>query len=130
MSLSFQSHRVPQVPFFGTWDTDNLNSFPNEVGPPPQRRPNRIWPCLLRRLLGCGCRRRRVGLGILATEPLNAAGSIHQALLAGKERVTSGADFHVNVALVGRPGLKVVSTGALNVHGGIIGMDFFLGHLF
>jgi hypothetical protein len=30
---------------------------------------------------------------------------------------------------VGRTGLKIVSAGAHNPHGGVIGMDLFLGHL-
>jgi hypothetical protein len=49
-------------------------------------------------------------------------------LFAGIERVANRADFHVNVALVGRTGLKTVSAGALNLHCGVIGMNLFLGH--
>ncbi len=70
-----------------------------------------------------------VGLGILAAEALHAACCVHQALLAGKERVANRADFHVNVALVGRTGLKMVSAGAHHLHRGVIGMNLFLGHL-
>ena len=82
-----------------------------------------------RRLLrGRSRRGLRVGLGILAAEPLHASGSIHQALLAGKERVAIGANFHVNVALVGRTSLKIVSAGAQNLYRGVIGMNLFLGH--
>src|SRR5271165_1265237 len=78
-----------------------------------------------RRLLRGG----RLSLGILAAETLDAAGRIHQALLAGEERMACRADFHVNVALVGRAGLKVVSACAHHPHGGVIGMNLFLGHL-
>ena len=72
--------------------------------------------------------RSLAGLGILAAEALNAARSVHQALFAGKKRVAVGANFHVNVALVGRPGLKVVSAGAHDAHRTVIGMNLFLGH--
>ena len=68
-------------------------------------------------------------LGILAAEPLHAASRVHQPLFAGKERVANRADFHVDVALVGRTGLKVVSAGAKHTHRGVIGMNLFLGHL-
>ena len=70
-----------------------------------------------------------VGLGVLAAEALDASRCIHQALLAGEERVAVRADFHVDVALVGRTGLKVVSAGAHHPHRGVIGMNLFLGHL-
>jgi len=39
-------------------------------------------------------------LGVLAAEALDAAGGIHQLLFAGEERVATGADFYVDVALV------------------------------
>ena len=68
------------------------------------------------------------GLGILAAEALDTASGIDQALLAGEEWVASRTDFHVNVALVGRPGLKVVSAGAQYAHRSVIGMNLFLGH--
>src|ERR1035438_3137390 len=86
--------------------------------------------CVGRRLLGRRCRcLRPIGLGILAAEALNAARRVYQALLAGKERVAVRANFHMNVALVGRPGLKVVPASALHQHCGVIGMNLFLGHL-
>jgi hypothetical protein len=72
---------------------------------------------------------RLLGLGILAAEPLDASCRVNQALLAGEERVAVRADFHVDVALVGRPGLKIVSAGAHNPHCIVVGVDFFLGHL-
>ena len=34
---------------------------------------------------------------ILFAEPFYTAGSIHQLLLAGKEWVTGGANFHLNI---------------------------------
>ena len=52
------------------------------------------------------------GLGILAAEALHTACGIDKPLFAGEERMANRADFHVNVALVGRTGLKVVSASA------------------
>jgi len=81
--------------------------------------------CLLGR-----CRRglSRVGLGVLAAETLDAAGRIHQTLFAGEERMAYRADFHGNVALVGRTGLKNASASALDAHFGVVGVNLFLGH--
>ena len=80
------------------------------------------------RLLGRR-RRLRVGLRVLAAEPLYAACCVNQPLLAGEERVASRADFHVYVALMGRTSLKVVSARAQNPHRGIVRVNLFLGHL-
>jgi hypothetical protein len=79
------------------------------------------------RLLGC-CR-SLAGLGVLAPEPLNASRRVNQPLLAGKERVANRADFHMDVALVGRTRFKIASAGANHLHRGVIGMNLFLGHL-
>jgi hypothetical protein len=84
----------------------------------------------MRFLLGSCLSLRRIRLRILPAESLYASGSIDQALFAGKEGVANRANFHVNVALVSRPGLKVASACAKNAHGGVMRMDFFLGHLF
>src|ERR1039458_1361546 len=83
------------------------------------------------RLLGrCCCRcHSLIGLGILAAEALNAARGVHQALFAGVERVAYRADFHVNVALVSRTGLKIAPAGAFHLHRDVVGMNLFLGHL-
>jgi len=76
-----------------------------------------------------GCRSHfAVRLGILPAEALDAARRVNHALLARVERVARGANFHVNVALMGRTGLKIVSAGAHHPHRGIIGMNLFLGH--
>ena len=40
-----------------------------------------------------------------------------------------GADFDVDVALVGRTGFKVVSACTHNADGGVVGVDLFLRHL-
>jgi hypothetical protein len=73
-------------------------------------------------------RRSLCGFGVLAAEPLYAPCRVDQALFASKERVAIRADFDVNVALVGRPRLKIVSAGAHYLHCGIVGMNLFLGH--
>ena len=74
------------------------------------------------RLLGGGCfggfGLAGVGLGILAAEALDAAGGVDQLLLAGKEGVAGGADFHADVALVGGTGHKGVAAGT--VHAGFV----------
>ena len=74
------------------------------------------------------CRRSLSGLGILAAEPLHTPCRVHQALFAGEKRVAVRADFDVDVALVSRPSLEMVSAGAHNLHRGIVGMNLFLGH--
>ena len=57
----------------------------------------------MRELLRCGL------IGILATEALDAACRIHQALLAGEERVAVGADFHADPAFMGGARFKCVA---------------------
>ena len=69
------------------------------------------------------------GFGVLAAEPLYASCRVHQALLAGEKRMAVRANFHVDVALVGRPGLKIVSASANYPNARVIGVDIFLGHL-
>jgi hypothetical protein len=65
------------------------------------------WPRLLR---------GRLRLGVLAAEALDASRGVDQLLLAGKEGVASGADFDVDVALVGGAGLEARAAGAHNAH--------------
>ena len=74
---------------------------------------------------GCGL----PGLGVLPAEALHASGSVDQPLLAGEERVANRANFYVDVALVGRTGLKVAPACAYDPHSGIIRVNLFLGHL-
>jgi hypothetical protein len=78
-----------------------------------------------RRLLGG----LAVCLGILPAEALYAPGGINQTLLAGEKRVANRADFNVNIALMSRTGLKIVSACAHHAHCAVIGVDFFLRHL-
>src|ERR1700721_732738 len=81
------------------------------------------------RLLFCGLRGFRsfgfacVALGILATEALDAAGGVHQFLLAGEEGMAGGADFHADRALVRRAGRECASARAMHVDFTVIRMN-------
>ena len=82
---------------------------------------------LLLGLCGFGCLGLAgIGLGVFATEALDASGSIHQLLLAGKERVAVRADFQVNGALMGGPGGKCVSACAVHFCFFVLRMDCWL----
>src|SRR5580698_3767037 len=98
--------------------------FTTNVGPRHSGGPLDPTPAAA---LLCGCRFAR--LGILPAEALYTPRRIYQALFAGEKRVAYRADFHVNVALVGRTGLKVVSAGAQHPHRVISWVNLFLGHL-
>ena len=84
---------------------------------------------VLSRLLRGGCGLFGIGGGVLPAEPLDAAGGIHQLLLAGKEGVAGSADFKDNGTLVGGAGVELVSAGAFDVRGFVVGMNSGLGHL-
>lgn len=71
---------------------------------------------------------RGVRLRILAAEALHATGGINHLLLASKKRVAVGADFHVDVALMGRTGLKTVTARAYHADGVVIRMNSLLRH--
>jgi putative oxidoreductase len=92
---------------------------------PPQRRRLMVWRSkLLRCRFGfCGFGLAGVGFRILAAEALDSTGGVHQLLLAGEERVACGADFHVDVALVGRTGQKRIAAGAMYFNCIVAGMD-------
>jgi hypothetical protein len=70
-------------------------------------------------LLLCGRRR----LVVLPAEALDAACGIHQLLLARKERVTGGANFNVDVALMGGTGRKCITARAMDAYFVIIGVN-------
>ena len=74
---------------------------------------------LLLRRFGFGS----IALGVLAAEALYAAGGVHELLLAGKERVAGGADFHADVALVGGASSKCVTAGAVHADLTVAGMN-------
>ena len=64
-----------------------------------------------------------VALGVFAAETLDAAGGVHELLLAGKEGMAGGADFHADVAFVGGAGDKCVTAGAMHADFAVAGMD-------
>jgi hypothetical protein len=61
------------------------------------------------------CLAVRTNLGVLAAEALDPARGIHQLLFTGEKRVATGADFHVDVALVGGAGSKGATARAMHV---------------
>src|ERR1039458_8341792 len=74
-------------------------------------------------LFGGGFGFSRVALGVLAAETLDAAGGVHELLLAGKEGMAGGADFYADVALVGGAGDECVTAGAMHADFAVAGMD-------
>ena len=74
-------------------------------------------------LFGGGFGFSGVALGVLSAETLDAAGGVHELLLAGKEGMAGGADFYADVALVGGPGSKGVTAGAMDPDLVVAGMD-------
>jgi hypothetical protein len=62
-------------------------------------------------------------LGVLAAEALHAAGRIHELLLARKEGMATGANFYVDIALVGRARGKAVATRAHDPDFVVAGMN-------
>src|SRR5581483_1176612 len=63
------------------------------------------------------------GLSVLAAEALHASRGVHQLLLAGKERMTVGADFYVVVAIVGGPGGERVPAREVHAYFVVTRMD-------
>src|SRR5262249_42089321 len=62
--------------------------------------------------------------GVLLLKALDAAGGIDQLLLAGEERVAIRANFYAqHVAFDGRSRLEVVTAGAVNGDGMIVGVN-------
>ena len=61
---------------------------------------------------------------VTLAETLDTAGGVNQLLLSREERVATGADFHVNVAFVGRTGLEGTPAGAVHGDDVVGGMDF------
>ena len=64
-----------------------------------------------------------VAFGVLAAEALDAAGGVHELLLAGKEGMAGGADFHADVALVGGACDKSVAARAMHADLTVVGMN-------
>ena len=70
-----------------------------------------------------------VEIGVLLAEAVDTAGRIQEALLAGEEGVTLGADFHANV-LLGRSGFDHITASTLDRGLFVVGMDAFLHGVF
>jgi hypothetical protein len=64
-----------------------------------------------------------IALGVLASETLHATCGIEQLLLAGEKRMAIGADFHMEVALVGRPRRETIAARAQNADFVVRGMN-------
>jgi len=64
-----------------------------------------------------------IALRVLAAEALDAAGRVHELLLAGKERMASGTNFYADVALVRGAGDKCVTAGAMDPNFVVAGMN-------
>jgi len=62
-------------------------------------------------------------LAVTLIEAIDAPGSIDQFLFAGKERVASRTDFHVQVTFFGGAGLECLAARAGNVYFGVFGMN-------
>jgi hypothetical protein len=69
-----------------------------------------------------------LGLGVLATEALNAARGVDQLLFAGEERVAVGANFGVDIAFVRGARGEVVPARADHANLVIVRMDPLLRH--
>jgi hypothetical protein len=57
-----------------------------------------------------------VALGVLAAETLDTAGGVQHLLFTGEEGMAGGADFHVDIALMGRAGGERVTARAKNAY--------------
>jgi len=64
-----------------------------------------------------------IALRVFASETLDSAGGIHELLLAREKGMAICADFHADVALVGRARGKDVAAGAMDANFVIIRMD-------
>ena len=64
-----------------------------------------------------------IALGVFAAEALDAAGGIHELLLAGKERMAGGANFYADVALMGGTGYKGIAASAMHADFTIVRMS-------
>ena len=64
------------------------------------------------------------GVGVFLGEAFDAARSVHQLLLAGEERVATGANFNVQpVPFDGGTGLEIASASAMDGYGVIVGVN-------
>src|SRR6185503_7753334 len=73
-------------------------------------------------LLGAGLGARGLGGAVLAREALDAAGRVHEALLAREERVAVRADLEAQLLLGGARG-PGGAAGAVDVDDRVVGVD-------
>src|SRR6266403_2030784 len=122
--LSRATAMVTADPCRASLGMDGRGARPHtKVKPPTRGRLSRSRVSAGNLLLGGCFGFSRVALGVLAPEALDAAGRVHELLLAGKERMASGADFHADVALVGGAGNKRVTAGAMDPNFVVAGMN-------
>ena len=67
-----------------------------------------------------------VEIGVLLAEAVNAASRIEEALLAGEERMASGADFHMDGFSFSGEEFYLIAAGAGDLGLVHFGMNFFL----
>lgn len=72
--------------------------------------------------------RGRLAFGVFAAEALDTTRCVNQFLLAGKERVASGADLGVDVSTMGGASDEAVSAGANDADFFVIGMNSCFRH--
>jgi hypothetical protein len=66
---------------------------------------------------------RGLCLGVFPAEALHASGGIDELLLAGEKRMAIRANFHRDVALMGRAGHKCITARAVHAHFVVCGMN-------
>src|SRR5713226_1103734 len=70
----------------------------------------------------CGALGRSL-LAVTFVETIDSARRVNQFLFSSKERMTSGANFHVQVSLAGGARIKCLATGTGNGYFGVFRMD-------
>lgn len=71
-----------------------------------------------------------VALGVFAAEALDATRGVQHFLFAGEERVAVGADFHVDVALMGGASCERVTARAQDAYFVVSGVNSSLHNSF
>src|SRR5258708_6727579 len=107
---------------------------PQKQKPPPRRRLSEFSALFGGRFglcrfglccFGLGC----VGFGVFAAEALHTSRSVHEFLLAGKEWMAIGADFHVDIAFVRGTGGELVAASAMHANFVVCRMNTWLHDL-
>jgi hypothetical protein len=77
---------------------------------------------------GCDLLRGRLSFGVFAAEAFDASCGVDQFLLAGEEWVASGADFDVDVSLMGGASFEARAARANDTNFVIVGMNSSFRH--